>query len=258
MPISNGTQMTTIICCGDDSGCPTFAPISCDIQLQNNTANPIGLFKTMDFSPLASCAGLCCPHGYACNGTMCLLDDEVQSTSTGIPAYSLFSAALSESTTLLGFSDTSTESNTATTTISSILITSSTSPSLVPTAVTIYITTSPAGGASGSQSILPTSPSKISQPLPTTESSEIQQTKTQNYKKVIVPISVVSVAAWLFLVFGAWKILQRKKRKACEEKSQEVGLEKPQVLPKSGKSRLLRFELPGKLFLQFTRFFFIW
>jgi len=63
---------------------------------------------------------------------------------------------------------------------------------------------------------------------------------------VIVPITVVAVAVWLLLVFGAWKILKRRKRKAWEEKNPQEQFEKPEVPPKAAKKKPLRFELPGE------------
>jgi hypothetical protein len=247
-PISNGTEMTTIVCCSDDQGCPTFAPISCNLQLQNNTANPTGQFKTTDFSPLEPCNGLCCPHGYACNGTMCLLDDGNQSAapSSALTTNTLLSAALAKSSAITAL----TTNTPATSFPSRITPTPEASSAEFPTSVAID--TSQLLRSFSSQAVQSSTASSLltgnGAPLPTTQSSSsgTQRTQDQDYKKLIVPITVVAVAAWLLLVFAAWRILKRRKRKACEEKNPQEQFEKSEMPPKSAKKRSLRFELPGE------------
>ncbi|KLU90052.1 hypothetical protein MAPG_09017, partial [Magnaporthiopsis poae ATCC 64411] len=59
---------TTALCCPEGSSCRSFYPISCNISLQNVTANPGAAVVTTELNtPLPRCADGCCPFGYSCD-----------------------------------------------------------------------------------------------------------------------------------------------------------------------------------------------
>jgi hypothetical protein len=84
---------TTLLCCPTGQDCSLIQPIACDVSLQNATSHPNNILKTTALSvPLAQCAGQCCPFGFSCDGTNCILNKNQDS----VP-----SAASSTSTTVV-------------------------------------------------------------------------------------------------------------------------------------------------------------
>lgn len=82
------------ICCPANSNCSTIAPIDCDIQKQNATASPSSsLFTTNLSATMDTCLGKCCPQGYKCDGTNCVL------SSSSTPASSAASSTSSQQST---------------------------------------------------------------------------------------------------------------------------------------------------------------
>jgi len=247
MPISNGTDTTTLICCSDDQGCSTFPPIPCDLQLQNDTATPTGVIKTVDFSPLEPCAGQCCPHGYSCNGTICSLNaDQSPASLLSSSATSLLSAAQSQSSSM---TPTITANAMFGSTTASNLSSSSgeISSSLVidTSMVSRPLSSQPAPTAN---SMSGSSGSGASQASPAAPLGASEDSGDQSYKKLILPITISAVATWLILVFIVWKVLKRRKRRRCDTKQANVYLEKPPVPMKDKKkwSSMPRFELTGE------------
>jgi hypothetical protein len=242
MPISNGTDTTTLICCSDDQGCLTFAPIPCDLQLQNDTATPTGVIKTLDFSPLEPCAGQCCPHGYSCNGTICALDDD-QSTATSpaSPTNSILPADLSQSSSI---SPTTTLTAMYDATVTSAPVSSSPES---PSSITIDTSmVSRPLSSQPAQTAIPMDGSSTGAPESTAMASAgSQNAQNQSYKKLILPITLSAVAIWLIMVFVAWKALKRRKRKLCEVKKPDIYFEKPPVPAKERRkwSTMPNFEL---------------
>jgi hypothetical protein len=75
------------ICCPPNSNCSTIAPIECDINKQNATAFPSSRLYTTDLSStMDTCAGKCCPSGYKCDGTNCVLSSSPAPTTSASPS----------------------------------------------------------------------------------------------------------------------------------------------------------------------------
>jgi hypothetical protein len=66
---------TTLLCCPNGDDCSTIAPINCNIQQQNVTSHPdAGLFTTDLTATLQSCGNGCCPLGYSCSNSACVVN----------------------------------------------------------------------------------------------------------------------------------------------------------------------------------------
>lgn len=88
---------SSAICCPTGSDCKQIQPLSCDITQQNSTLHPQNpLHSTELTGPLPPCGGSCCPHGYSCQNSLCIMDEQKSSTSTTSAASS---ASTSASTT---------------------------------------------------------------------------------------------------------------------------------------------------------------
>lgn len=75
------------ICCPKGGNCTMIAPIDCDMKKQNATASPSSDLYTMDLSSaMDTCAGKCCPQGYKCDGTNCILSSSPDPTSSSTAA----------------------------------------------------------------------------------------------------------------------------------------------------------------------------
>jgi len=75
----------SVICCPTGKDCSTISTISCDLTKQNATAFPTSLIYTTNLSgvTLPSCNGACCPQGYQCQGSDCVLDSAPATSSAG-------------------------------------------------------------------------------------------------------------------------------------------------------------------------------
>ncbi|KAI0842881.1 hypothetical protein F5Y06DRAFT_75495 [Hypoxylon sp. FL0890] len=66
---------TTVLCCPENSNCDKIGTITCDLSLQDASTNPTAEIKTTVLNGiLEACAGQCCPFGYHCDGTNCVVD----------------------------------------------------------------------------------------------------------------------------------------------------------------------------------------
>jgi len=66
---------TTLLCCPNGSDCSIIAPVNCNIQEQNITLhNDATLLTTNLTATLPSCGGQCCPLGYSCSGSACMIN----------------------------------------------------------------------------------------------------------------------------------------------------------------------------------------
>lgn len=109
------------ICCPSNSDCNTIAPIECDLTKQNATAFPSSDLYTTDLSsPMDTCAGKCCPQGYKCDGTNCIVSSSSAPTSSA--PFSATSTSkpnpTTSATTTLSAQQSSSESSTASNTAS--------------------------------------------------------------------------------------------------------------------------------------------
>ncbi len=82
------------ICCPTGKDCSTISTISCDLTKQNATAYPTSLIYTTNLSGviLPSCNGACCPQGYECQGSDCVLVSAPSSTRSASAPSSTSSA----------------------------------------------------------------------------------------------------------------------------------------------------------------------
>ncbi|KAI1374056.1 hypothetical protein F4677DRAFT_178480 [Hypoxylon crocopeplum] len=68
---------TTVACCPKGKSCDKISTITCDLSLQDPALNPVAEIKTTALTgTLDPCAGNCCPFGYHCNGTACIINDD--------------------------------------------------------------------------------------------------------------------------------------------------------------------------------------
>ena len=74
----------SVICCPAGKDCSSISTISCDISLQNATANPTSpLFTTQLQTPMNACGSGCCPSGMSCkNGQTCVANPPSSSASS--------------------------------------------------------------------------------------------------------------------------------------------------------------------------------
>jgi hypothetical protein len=73
---------TTLLCCPNGDDCSTIAPINCNIQQQNVTLHPdADLFTTDLTATLQSCGTRCCPLGYSCSNSACVVNAPSHKTS---------------------------------------------------------------------------------------------------------------------------------------------------------------------------------
>jgi hypothetical protein len=68
---------TTLLCCPSGDDCSTIAPITCNISEQNVTLHSDATLLTTNLTAtLPSCgSGTCCPLGYSCSGTACVINE---------------------------------------------------------------------------------------------------------------------------------------------------------------------------------------
>lgn len=60
---------TTALCCPAGSDCAAIRPIPCDVSLQDKSLHPENVVMTNALTgTLPTCAGMCCPFGYSCDG----------------------------------------------------------------------------------------------------------------------------------------------------------------------------------------------
>ena len=74
----------SVICCPAGKDCNSISIISCDLSLQNATANPTSpLFTTQLQTQMDTCGSGCCPSGMSCkNGQTCVANPPSSSTSS--------------------------------------------------------------------------------------------------------------------------------------------------------------------------------
>ncbi len=66
---------TTLLCCPNGADCLRIEPVPCDISLQDGETNPDAVVKTTALGgTLSRCSTQCCPFGYTCVGTQCVMD----------------------------------------------------------------------------------------------------------------------------------------------------------------------------------------
>lgn len=96
----------SVICCPPGKDCSSISTISCDLNLQNATANPTSpLFTTQLQSQMTACGKGCCPSGMSCsnNGQTCVADPSPSSglspsSTLAFPSSSTSSASVNKAT----------------------------------------------------------------------------------------------------------------------------------------------------------------
>ena len=80
----------SVICCPAGKDCSSISTISCDLALQNATANPSSpLFTTQLQAPMDACGTGCCPSGMSCkNGQTCVTNPQSSSSISSPPSTS--------------------------------------------------------------------------------------------------------------------------------------------------------------------------
>ncbi len=127
---------TTALCCPNSSSCDRIQPIGCDVRLQDpkNHADAVVITSVFDVD-LEACGKGCCPFGYTCDNSQCVLDKD-QSKKPGADGKSTTATATSSSST----SSSASSAVTTTTTPAS-------SPSHTMTSATATPTSSDGGAA---------------------------------------------------------------------------------------------------------------
>lgn len=89
---------SSVLCCPSDApnNCQELVPVQCDIQLQNQTANPNALLLTTNFdSTLPTCASGCCPLAYTCVNGKCHQSSTVAALAASITSSSTTASTMS-------------------------------------------------------------------------------------------------------------------------------------------------------------------
>lgn len=107
---------TTLLCCPNDSDCSKIQPVPCDISLQDGEKNPDAVVKTTALGgTLGRCDGQCCPFGYTCRGTECVMDQNQNAvpiqTNTAKPGPTSTGSARTSATSGTGPSTTADATN---------------------------------------------------------------------------------------------------------------------------------------------------
>jgi len=107
---------TTLLCCPDGSDCSKIQPVPCDISLQDGEKNPDAVVKTTALGgTLGRCDGQCCPFGYTCRGTDCVMDSNQNAvpiqTNTAKPGPTSTGSARTSATSGAGPSTTADATN---------------------------------------------------------------------------------------------------------------------------------------------------
>ncbi len=115
------------ICCPTGQTCSVITAISCDISQQNATLHPESqLFSTELSGTLASCNGnLCCPKGYNCQNSQCIVDTSSTTASTSSTTATPSSSSSSTSSQKISSSSSSASATTSQTSTSA-------TPTLIP------------------------------------------------------------------------------------------------------------------------------
>lgn len=85
------SDKSSVLCCPPEApdNCQVLQPVQCDLQSQNQTANPRGLLLTTSFdSALPTCGSGCCPLGYNCVNGKCQQSSAVAALQASITSSS--------------------------------------------------------------------------------------------------------------------------------------------------------------------------
>ncbi|KAJ0121160.1 hypothetical protein J7T55_008322 [Diaporthe amygdali] len=108
---------TTALCCPDANDCNAIKPIPCDISLQDKTLHPENVVMTNALTgTLPKCNGLCCPFGYSCDGTNCVInqDQNAKPFTTGAQSSTATAPSTAKSSETVGVTTASQQSASAT------------------------------------------------------------------------------------------------------------------------------------------------
>ncbi|KKY39931.1 hypothetical protein UCDDA912_g00084 [Diaporthe ampelina] len=97
---------TTALCCPDGNDCNAIRPIPCDISLQDKSLHPENVVMTNALTgSLPKCAdSLCCPFGYSCDGTNCIMnsDQNAKPITTGAQSSTTTAPSTAKSSETVG------------------------------------------------------------------------------------------------------------------------------------------------------------
>lgn len=75
------------ICCPAGQDCKTIAPLTCDISKQDPSKSPSSQLHSTDLSgTLEKCGTSCCPRGYSCKNSNCVMASTPSSSSSKPPS----------------------------------------------------------------------------------------------------------------------------------------------------------------------------
>lgn len=64
----------SVVCCPSGDDCKIIAPLTCDIKQQNATLHPSNQLHSTDLQgTLQPCGNACCPKGYSCQNSQCIM-----------------------------------------------------------------------------------------------------------------------------------------------------------------------------------------
>jgi len=87
------------ICCPTGQDCKTIAPLSCDITKQNAILSPASQLHSTDLTgTLDTCGSQCCPKGYTCQNSNCVLVASASSPAKASSATSTPSSSAQNTT----------------------------------------------------------------------------------------------------------------------------------------------------------------
>lgn len=99
IPFNNAAS---VVCCPAGQDCKTIAPIACDVTLQDATLNPLSQLHSTDLKgSLQACGNKCCPKGYTCQNSQCIMTADVKpSTVTRVSNKPTASPTIASSTNI--------------------------------------------------------------------------------------------------------------------------------------------------------------
>ena len=102
------------LCCPSGQDCKTIAPVSCDLAKQDVSKSPGGGLHTTDLTgTLAKCGSNCCPRGYSCENSNCVVQSSSTSSKTSSTASHTSTSSATASTTSKPKSTSASASSTA-------------------------------------------------------------------------------------------------------------------------------------------------
>lgn len=195
---------TTALCCPAGNDCTAIRPIPCDISLQDKSLHPENVVMTNALTgTLPTCAGMCCPFGYTCDGGgNCIQnsDQNAKPFTTGVQSSTTTAPSTAKSSETVGVTTAPQDSASATASA-----------------------TSGSGSASATATDSDSASSTASSTAAAAEGSDSSGSSSGPSAGLVAGGVVGGIAAAVFLGMLVWFFIKREaKRKNESEKQNEL------------------------------------